>query len=107
MIIRLIFIQTEIYYYFQRPFASEKQGVYRSARKNILLSLYFDVLLCMATNITKDDYVKGQRSGIYGTAHFPDFDKSVDVNLRQTSRQVLWETLSEFKIQGGKYLKKK
>ena len=77
------------------------QGVYRSTEKNILLSLYFDILLCMASSVTKDDYVMGQRSGVYGTVHFPDFN-SVDVNLRQTGRQVLWETLSEFKIQGGK-----
>lgn len=57
----------------------------------------------MASNITKDDYVMGQRSGVYGTVHFPDFN-SVDVNLRQTGRQVLWETLNEFKIQGGEPL---
>ena len=77
------------------------QGVYRSDEKNILLSLYFDVLLCMASNITKNDYVTGQRSGVYGTVHFPDL-KTVDVSLRENARQVLWETLNEFKIQGGK-----
>ena len=78
------------------------QGIYRSDEKNILLSLYFDILLCMATNVSKDDFIMGQRSGVYGTVHFPDL-KTVDVSLRQNAREVLWNALNEFKIQGGEF----
>ena len=55
----------------------------------------------MASNVTKEDYVKGERSGVYGTVHFPDLNK-VDVTLRSNARNVLWDALNEFSMQGGK-----
>ncbi|XP_057317332.1 L-fucose kinase-like isoform X1 [Hydractinia symbiolongicarpus] len=75
-----------------RPLASDVEHVYRD-KSDIVLSLFFDVLLCMASNIEKKDYVGGERSGVYGTVHFPDMDR-IDASLRVNARQVLWETLS-------------
>lgn len=55
----------------------------------------------MASNIEKKDYVGGERSGVYGTVHFPDMDR-IDASLRVNARQVLWETLSGISMKAGK-----
>ena len=55
----------------------------------------------MSSSVTQEDYVKGQRSGVYGTVHFPDLN-TVDVSIRTTARNVLWDALNEFSMKGGK-----
>jgi len=54
----------------------------------------------MSSSVTQEDYVKGQRSGVYGTVNFPDLNK-VDVSLRTNARNVLWDALNEFSMKGG------
>ena len=51
----------------------------------------------MASNIQKNDFVQGQRSGVYGTVHFPDLD-IVDRDLRKQARNTLWDALNEIQI---------
>ena len=51
----------------------------------------------MASNIQKNDFVQGQRSGVYGTVHFPDLD-IVDRDLRKQARNTLWDALNEIQM---------
>ncbi|XP_047135189.1 L-fucose kinase isoform X1 [Hydra vulgaris] len=75
-----------------RTFISDAEDFYR-ADSYIVLSLFFDLLLCMCLNIKEEDYIKGKRSGVYGTVHFPDLEK-VDNDLRQQARQILYKSLN-------------
>ena len=53
----------------------------------------------MASNITMEDYVYGDRSGVYGTVHFPDLE-TVDRSLRTSCRRTLWNTLNGISMKG-------
>ena len=54
----------------------------------------------MASSVKKEDYVQGQRSGVYGTVHFPDLD-NVDSSLRKNVRQILWDALNMIVMKAG------
>eukprot|EP00106_Octopus_bimaculoides_P003417 XP_014770859.1 PREDICTED: L-fucose kinase-like [Octopus bimaculoides] len=72
------------------------------------LSLFFDVLLPMATNITEEDFVSGKR--VHSFKDFPvNQDRSGDWQNAKEVRQILWNELNSLKImtcviEGGQYL---
>ena len=49
----------------------------------IQMSLFFDILLAMATNVERNDFVQGVRSGIYGTGDAPNLGKIEKVNFME------------------------
>ncbi|CAI9735189.1 L-fucose kinase [Octopus vulgaris] len=72
------------------------------------LSLFFDVLLPMATNITEEDFVSGKR--VHSFKDFPiNENGSGDWQNAKEVRQILWNELNSLKImtcviEDGQYL---
>ena len=62
------------------------------------LSLFFDVLLCM-TEIDREDYITGKRGG---TVIYPEQTSNVNKQLRQRTRQILWDSLHGTHMKAGK-----
>ncbi|XP_078608481.1 L-fucose kinase-like isoform X1 [Branchiostoma floridae x Branchiostoma japonicum] len=62
-----------------------------SGAEPIKLSLFFDILLCMATLVTEEAFVSGDRSGQYGGTPRPRNER--DVMTMRNARALLWKTL--------------
>ena len=63
------------------------------------MSLFFDVMLALASGITKDDFVCGRRSGDHGTTPQPLNEE--DQANRKEARRILWDALNGFEMKGG------
>ncbi len=64
------------------------------------LSLFFDILLTMCTDVSEEAFVTGERSGFFGSKSRVDTSNSVDI---QTARASLWKHLSQNKLKAGMY----
>lgn len=62
------------------------------------LSLFYDLLLAMASSVEEKDFVDGRRSGEFGMRPEP-LDANDKMN-RKMARQILWDALKEFKMKG-------
>eukprot|EP00058_Branchiostoma_floridae_P019145 XP_002604634.1 hypothetical protein BRAFLDRAFT_92868 [Branchiostoma floridae] len=62
-----------------------------SGAEPIKLSLFFDILLCMATLVTEEAFVSGDRSGQYGGTPRPRNER--EVMTMRNARALLWKTL--------------
>ncbi|XP_078688390.1 L-fucose kinase-like isoform X1 [Branchiostoma floridae x Branchiostoma belcheri] len=62
-----------------------------SGAEPIKLSLFFDILLCMATLVTEEAFVSGDRSGQYGGTPRPRNER--EVMTMRSARALLWKTL--------------
>eukprot|EP00794_Sanderia_malayensis_P016014 gene16014-17631_t len=62
------------------------------------LSLFYDMLLAMATGVEEKDFVDGRRSGDFGTRPQP-LDSHDKIN-RKLARKILWDALKEYKMKG-------
>ncbi|KAH9499097.1 hypothetical protein Btru_006679 [Bulinus truncatus] len=77
-----------------------------SGQPELKLSLIFDVLLAMTSEVSEEDYVRGQRSGPFGKP-LPHQSKNSRFNM-EYARQMLWNELHGFRIkacliENGKY----
>ncbi|KAM7427970.1 hypothetical protein ABFA07_020984 [Porites harrisoni] len=68
----------------------------------IQLSLFFDILLCLAEDITESDFVDGERSGSYGrsTRMGRECSSSEDMMLMKAVRASLWKLLRGITLKG-------
>ena len=73
------------------------------------LSLFFDILLCLAENITESAFVDGERSGSYGcsTRMGTKCSSKDDMMLMKAARNLLWKKLRGITLKGGTREKKK
>lgn len=63
------------------------------------LSLFYDILLAMATGVKENDFVAGRRSGEFSTR--PLALDAVDKTNRKMARQLLWDALSGYTMKAG------
>jgi hypothetical protein len=64
------------------------------------LSLFFDFLVAMAADVSKDDFISGERNA-YLNKKVKRSAEEIDV-MRQ-AREVIWKELREYKIKAGKF----
>ncbi|KAK6982593.1 L-fucose kinase, partial [Biomphalaria glabrata] len=67
-----------------------------SGQPELKLSLFFDVLLAMTSEVSEEDFVRGQRSGPFGKP-LPQVSKNSRFNM-EYARQMLWNELHGFRI---------
>jgi len=68
----------------------------------IQLSLFFDILLCLAENITESAFVDGERSGSYGcsTSMGTKCSSKDDMMIMKAARNLLWKKLRGITLKG-------
>lgn len=68
----------------------------------IQLSLFFDILLCLAENITESAFVDGERSGSYGcsTRMGTKCSSKDDMMIMKAARNLLWKKLRGITLKG-------
>ena len=67
------------------------------------LSMIFDILLCLAEDVTESAFVEGERSGSYGR-YIPVTMKSSEHpkrTLMRNARAMLWQRLRGVELKGG------
>ena len=67
------------------------------------LSMIFDILLCLAEDVTESAFVEGERSGSYGR-YIPVTMKSSEHPKRmlmRSARAMLWQRLRGVELKGG------
>ncbi|XP_020619681.1 L-fucose kinase-like [Orbicella faveolata] len=69
----------------------------------IQLSLFFDILLCLAEDVTEADFVCGERSGSYGrsTRMGTKCSSKDEMTLMRGARASLWKILRGVSLKGG------
>ncbi|XP_021373527.1 L-fucose kinase-like isoform X1 [Mizuhopecten yessoensis] len=67
-----------------------------SGQPPIQLSLFFDVMLPMTSDVNEKEFVSGGRSGVKGQAHVPGSEDMI--KTMRSARQILWRELHNFKI---------
>ena len=67
------------------------------------LSLFFDILLCLAEDVTESAFVDGERSGSYGrsTRMGTKCSSKKEMVLMKGARASLWKILRGVKLKGG------
>ena len=67
------------------------------------LSLFFDILLCLAENVTESAFVSGERSGSYGcsTRMGTKCSSKDDMMIMKAGRNLLWKKLRGTTLKGG------
>ncbi|KAJ7382350.1 hypothetical protein OS493_035627 [Desmophyllum pertusum] len=68
----------------------------------IQLSMIFDILLCLAEDVTESDFVCGERSGSYGRSSRPGTNRDSQRNtmLMKSARAMLWKSLRGVQLKG-------
>lgn len=66
-----------------------------SGQPPIQLSLFFDVMLPMSSDVNEKEFVSGGRSGVKGQANDAVSD---NMKTMRSARKILWQTLHKFKI---------
>ena len=69
----------------------------------IQLSLFFDILLCMAEDVNESAFVDGERSGSYGRSTRMGTKRSSqkEMMLMKGARASLWKILRGVSLKGG------
>ncbi|XP_077982248.1 L-fucose kinase-like isoform X2 [Glandiceps talaboti] len=67
-----------------------------SGGKPIQLSLFFDFLLCMASEVTEEDFVSGDRAGAYGSLLQTMTDR--EVQAIKLARAMLWKVFHDTEL---------
>ena len=67
------------------------------------LSLFFDILLCLADDITESAFVEGERSGSYGrsTRMGTKCSSKKEMMVMKSARASLWKLLRGVTLKGG------
>ena len=78
-------------------------NVGRFSFSDMQLSMIFDILLCLAEDVTESAFVEGERSGSYGR-YIPVTMKSSEHPKRmlmRSARAMLWQRLRGVELKGG------
>ena len=70
----------------------------------IQISLFFDLLLPMCSDVTEEAFVSGSRSGPYGRRDGAAGDDASNTSTIQQARALLWKHLHSVKLKVGKSL---
>ena len=66
--------------------------------------MIFDILLCLAEDVSESDFVCGERSGSYGrrnTRYETSRDYQSQLMLMRSARAQLWKSLRGLQLKGG------
>ena len=66
--------------------------------------MIFDILLCLAEDVTESAFVEGERSGTYGRGNHPGTSRSSqqELMLMRSARAKIWQSLRGLQLKGGK-----